>query len=137
MSHEQDRIRKKLEANPIVECNKIQHRFCPELFSMFGKVNDPRHQNYVDYSTRVMLGTMYYKSVAGISSMEEMTRTFNDETISQNLYRFMGEEARNYLPHGVTENDFLERLEPAELENIQQSIVHSMIRRKTFNRAKI
>ena len=31
MSREQDRIRKKLENNPIAECNKIQNRFCSEL----------------------------------------------------------------------------------------------------------
>lgn len=114
MSREQERIRKKLESNPIIECNKIQNRFCPELFSMFGKVKDPRHQSYVDYSARVMLGTMYYKSIAGISSMQEMTRAFNDERICRNLYRFMGEDAKEYLPHGVTENEFLERLEPKE-----------------------
>lgn len=41
MSREQERIRKKLENNPIAECNKIQNRFCPELFSMFGRVKDP------------------------------------------------------------------------------------------------
>ena len=104
---------------------------------MFGKVDGPRHQSYIDYSTRVMLGTMYYKSIAGISSMQEMTRAFKDETISRNLYRFMGEDARDYLPHGVPENDFLERLEPAELEKIQQNIVYSMIRRKTFDRANV
>lgn len=34
MSREQERIRKKLENNPIAECNKIQNRFCPELFSI-------------------------------------------------------------------------------------------------------
>ena len=137
MSREQERIRRKLEDNPIVECNKIQNKFCPELFSMFGRVKDPRHQSYVDYPVKVMLGTMYYKCIAGISSMQEMTRAFNNETISRNLYRFMGEDARDYLPHGVTENDFLERLEPEELENIQQNIVYSMIRRKTFDGAKI
>ena len=48
MSREQERIRRKLEDNPIVECNKIQNKFCPELFSMFGRVKDPRHQSYVD-----------------------------------------------------------------------------------------
>ena len=124
MSREQERIRRKLEDNPIVECNKIQNKFCPELFSMFGRV-------------KVMLGTIYYKCIAGISRMQEMTRAINNETISRNLYRFMGEDARDYLPHGVTENDFLERLEPEELENIQQNIVYSMIRRKTFDGAKI
>ena len=137
MSREKERIRKKLENNPIVECNKIQNRFCPELFSMFGKVKDPRHQSYVEYSARVMLGTMYYKSIGGISSMQEMTRAFNDERICRNLYCFMGEDAKEYLPHGVTENEFLERLEPKELENIQQNIVYSMIRRKTFENARV
>ena len=48
MSREQERIRRKLEDNPIVECNKIQNKFCPELFSVFGRVKDPRHQSYVD-----------------------------------------------------------------------------------------
>ena len=137
MSREQERIRKKLENNPVAECNRIQNRFCPGLFSMFGSVKDPRHQSYIDYSARVMLGTMYYKSIAGISSMQEMTRTFNDERICRNLYRFMGEHEKDYLPHGVTENEFLERLDPGELETVQQNIVYSMIRRKTFDNAKV
>ena len=137
MSREQERIRKKLENNPIAECNKIQNRYCPELFSMFGRVKDPRHQSYIDYSSRVMLGTMYYKSIAGISSMQEMTRTFNDEKICRSLYTFMGEDAKEYMPHGVTENEFLERLDPRELESVQQNIVYSMIRRKTFDNARV
>ena len=137
MSREQERIRKKLENNPIAECNKIQNRFCPELFSMFGSVNDPRHQSYIDYSSRVMLGTMYYKSIAGISSMQEMTKTFIDENICRNLYTFMGEDVKEYMPHGVTENEFLERLDPEELETVQQNTVYSMIRRKTFDNAKV
>lgn len=137
MSREQERIRRKLEDNPIVECNKIQNKFCPELFSMFDRVKDPRNQSYIDYSSRVMLGTMYYKSIAGISSMQEMTRTFNDERICRNLYRFMGENAKDYMPHGVTENEFLERLDPEELEAVQQNTVYSMIRRKTFDNARV
>lgn len=137
MSREQERIRKKLENNPIVECNKIQKKFCPDLFPMFGKVADPRHQSYIEYSSRTMLGTLYYKSIAGIESMQEMTRAFNDEKISKNLYGFMGEAEKAYLPHGVTENEFLEKLDPEELEDIQQNIVYSMIRRKTFDNARV
>lgn len=137
MSREQQRIRKKLEKNPIVECNKIQNKFYPELFSMFEKVADPRHQSYIDYSARVMLGTLYYKSIAGIQSMQEMTRAFNDVMVCENLYSFMGEDKKEYLPHSVTENEFLARLEPEELERIQQNIVYTMIRRKTFNNARV
>lgn len=137
MSREQERIRKKLENNPIVECNKIQKKFCPKLFSMFGEVADPRHQSYIKYSSRTMLGTLYYKSIAGISSMQEMTRAFNNEKVCKNLYGFMGEDENEYLPHGVTENEFLERLNPEELDAIQRNIVYSLIRRKTFDNARV
>ena len=137
MSRERDRIAKRIEKNPVVECNKIQKKFYPELFMKFGQVIDPRHSSYIDYSSKVMLGTVYYKGIAGISSMQGMTRAFNDETVAGNLYRFMGDEAKEYLPHGVTVNEFLERLDPLELEKIQTNIVYRMIRRKTFDEAKV
>ena len=105
MGREQDRIRKKMEQNPIRECNRIQKRFCPELFSWFGNAKDPRHQSYIDYSIKTMLGTMYYKCIGGIESMQEMSRKFNDDNVCRNLYHFMGEKAKEYLPHGVTENE--------------------------------
>ena len=137
MSRERDRIAKKMEKNPVVECNKIQKKFYPELFKKFEQVTDPRNTSYIEYSTRVMLGTVYYKGIAGISSMQEMTRAFNDKNLVNNLYYFMGSTSKEYLPHGVTENEFLERLDPTELENIQADIVYQMIRRKTFDDAKV
>lgn len=123
MSRERDRIAKKMEKNPVVECNKIQKKFYPELFKKFEQITDPRNKSYIEYSAREMLGTIYYKGIAGISSMQEMTRVFNDENVVKNLYTFMGTSPKEYLPHGVTENEFLERLEPTELENIQSDIV--------------
>ena len=48
--------------------------------------------------------------------MQEMTRQFNDEKVVENLYSFMGESRKEYLPHGVTENEFLKRLDLLELE---------------------
>ena len=137
MSREQERSKRKLEKNPVIECNKIQKKFCPELFLMFGTVDDPRHKSYIEYSARTMLGTLYYKSIAGISSMQEMTRAFNDDVVCENLYKFMGDERKEYLPHGVTENEFLSKLNPEELEKILQKMVYSMIRRKTFEDARI
>ena len=53
-----------------------------------------------------MLGTLYYKSIAGIASMQEMTRVFNNEKVCKNLYGFMGEDRKEYLPHGVTDIPF-------------------------------
>lgn len=137
MSRERDRIAKRLEKNPAQECNRIQKKFYPELFSKFEQVTDPRHSSYIEYSSKEMLGTVYYKGIAGISSMQEMTRKFNEETVVGNLYSFMGSKAKEYLPHGVTVNEFLERLDPMELEEIQSDIVYRMIRRKTFDDAKI
>ena len=58
MSRERDRITKRLEKNPVIECNKIQRKFYPELFSKFEQVTDPRNKSYIEYSTRVMLGGM-------------------------------------------------------------------------------
>ena len=137
MSREKERIRKRLEKNPIAECNKIQRRFIPELFSMFDEVADPRHQSYIKYDTREMLGTMYYKCIGGISSMQGMTREFNNDNVVNNLYSFMNRTVKDFLPHGVTENDFFEKLNPKELEKIQQDIVYSMIRRRTFDDARV
>ena len=137
MSREQDRIKKKLEKNPIIECNKIQQKFYPELFKRFTEVNDPRHQSYIEYSIKTMLGTLYYKCIGGISSMQEMTRKFNDESVAKNLYAFVGDKKQDYLPHGVTINELLEKLDPEELENIQKDIAYSMIRRKTFDDARV
>ena len=66
-----------------------------------------------------------------------MTWQFNDEKVMGNLDSFMGESRKEYLPHGVTENEFLERLEPLELEKMQKDIAYSMIRRKSFNDARV
>ena len=137
MGRERDRIVKKREINPVVECNKIQSRFYPELFTKFEEVKDPRHSSYIDYSCREMLGTLYYKGIAGISSMQGMTREFTDERITSNLYEFMGSSSKEYLPHGVTLNEFLERVEPSQLEKVQKDIAYKMVRRKTFDDAKV
>ena len=137
MSREQERIRKNLEKNPVVECNKIQKKYYPKLFEKFAGVKDPRNQSYIEYSTKTMLGTLYYKYIGGISSMREMTRKFNEEKIVENLYSFLEDEKKDFLPHGVTENEFLSKLDPEELEKIQKDIAYTMIRRKTFDEAKV
>ena len=96
----------------------------------------PWHSSYIDYNNKEMLGTVY-RRIVGISSMQEMTRKFNDDTVVKNLYHFMGSAPKEYLPHGLTVNDFLEKLEPSELEEIPSDIVYKMIRRKIFDDAKV
>lgn len=137
MSRERERISRKRETNPIVECNKIVKRFYPTLFEQFQKVEDPRNRSYITYDCKEMLGTVYFKGIAGISGMQEMTRSFNDEAVVENLYKFMNGGNHEYLPHGVTVNELLERLDPKELERIQSDLVYQMIRRKSFDPAKV
>ena len=137
MNREQERAKRKLEKTPVVECNKIQNKYYPELFARFAEVDDPGNQSYIEYPVRVMLGSMYYKCIGGISSMQEMTRKFNDDAVVEDPYSFMSEEKKEYLPHGVTENEFWARLNPEELEKIQKDIAYSMIRRKTFDDARV
>ena len=42
--------------------------------------NDPRHQSYIEYSIKTMLGTLYYKCIVVISSMQEMTKNKTEFT---------------------------------------------------------
>lgn len=136
MGREQERARRKLERNPVVECNRIREKYFPELFHDFAGVKDPRHQSYTDYSGRVMLGSVFYKGIAGLSSMQSMTYEFNKESVARNLTHFLGEEEKDYLPHGVTVNEYMERLDPEELQEVIQKQVYGLIRGKSFYDAR-
>ena len=136
MSREQERIRRKLENNPVLECNKIKNRYCPDLFHDFADTKDPRNQSYTEYSNDELLGTIFYKGIAGIESMQSMTYEFNRERVVENLFRFMGRKEKEYLPHAVTVNEYFERLDPDELQKVQQKQVCGLNRSKAFYDAR-
>ena len=136
MGRAEVRASRALEKNPIEACNEVQRKFCPDLFNNFGQITDPRHQSYITYTGRVMLGQMYYKGIAGITSMQDMTYEFNKPKIVKNMASFMGAEIDDYLPHHVTENEYLEQLNPNELQDTIQDMVYDLIRRKGFYDAR-
>lgn len=136
MSREQERIRRKLENNPAMECNKIRNRYCPDLFHDFADTKDPRNPSYTKYSNDELLGTMFYKGIAGIESIQMMTYEFNRERVVENLYRFMERKEKEYLPHAVTVNEYFEKLDPEELQKVQQKQVYGLIRSKVFYDAR-
>ena len=136
MGRKEERIKKQMEKNPVVECNKIQKRFCPKLFQRFAETQDPRHQSYIEYSSKVMLGTVYYKGIGGITSMQDMTGKFNNTETVSNIMSFLGEKETEFLPHGVTINEYFAELESTQLQEVQQSMVYDLIRKKTFNDAR-
>lgn len=136
MGRAEVRAARALEKNPIEACNEVQRKFCPDLFNKFGQIVDPRHQSYITYTGKTMLGQIYYKGIAGITSMLDMTDKFNKPSIVKNMASFIGVKLDDYLPHHVTENDYLERLNPNELQETIQDTVYDMIRRKSFYDAR-
>lgn len=136
MGRKEARLAAAREKNAAVECQKIQIRYVPELMTYFSETEDPRNSSYITYSNRIMLSTLYHKGIGGIVSMQEMTSQFNKEIVVTNIYTLTGEEAREYLPHHVTLNEYLERLDPGELEGVLHKICYESIRRKSFNDAR-
>ena len=47
-----------------------------------------------------------------------------------------GRKGKEYLPHAVTVNEYFERLDPVELQKVQQKQVYGLIRSKTFYDAR-
>lgn len=48
----------------------------------------------------------------------------------------LGTEEREDVPHYVTINECLEKLDPTELEGLRKAMVYTLIRKKSFNEAK-
>ena len=136
MGRKENRLAAALERNPIVECNRVRNKYIPNFMDMLSQTADPRNQSYITYSNCVMLSTMIYKEIGGIESMQQMSEKFNKKQVVENLYAFAGEPAKEYLPHHVTENEYLERLDPGELQHILQQICYANIRRKSFYGAR-
>ena len=135
VGREQERMKRKLETNPVIEYNLIQKKFCPDLFKQFSETSSLRDQSYILYNSRVMLETVYYKGIAGLSSVRAMTYEFNSGQVTGNILEFLGEERSEFLPHGVTVNEYLDRLDSNQIQGIQQSLVYDLIRRRTFDEA--
>ena len=136
MGRREIRLKSVLEKNAAVQCHKIQRKYIPELLDYFSQTADPRNVSYISYTNRMTLSTLYHKGIGGIVSMQDMTTEFNKETVVENICSFSGEKPREYLPHHVTINEYLERLDPKELENVLYKICFECIRRKSFNDAR-
>mgnify|MGYP003826406971 FL=1 len=122
--------------NEIKEFLKIQAHYFPELIQDIKNVMDSRNQSYITYEIEVILYMMILKNVCSIESMQEMSDEFNIDECVKNIYKILGLEEREYLPHYVTVNDCLKKLDNTELEKLRKKMIYGLIRKKSFDHAK-
>lgn len=132
---EKREIKRKLKRE-IEEFLKIQNHYFPELIEDIKKVLDGRNQSYITYEIEVILYMMILKNVCSIASMQEMNEKFNEDECIKNIYKILGLEEKEWLPHYVTINECLSKLNPEELEKIRKRMIYGLIRKKSFDHAK-
>lgn len=130
---ERRREKKKHERDFAVFC-RITGRYFPDFIQWLQEVRDPR--KFWTYETEVMLMTVIMKNICCISSMRKMTDEFPDEGCVENLCRILKVEPHEFLPHYVTVNEFLSRLDPKELERLRKTMIRTLLRRRKFDGAK-
>ena len=132
---ERRELKRKLKKE-IAEFLKIQNHYFPELIEDIKKVMDGRNQSYITYEIEVILYMMILKNVCSIVSMQEMNEVFNEDECVKNIYKILGLEEQDWLPHYVTVNECLSKLNPEELEKIRKRMIYGLIRKKSFDGAK-
>ena len=136
MTRAEKRAIKNQIRNAIKEFLKIQAHYFPDLIEDIKKMMDERNQSYVTYEIEVIIFVMILKNICSIESMQEMNESFNEDTCVKNIYRVLGLEEKDYLPHYVTINECLNKLDNNELEKIRKKMICGIIRKRSFEYGK-
>lgn len=136
MTRAEKRAIKNQIRNAIKEFLKIQAHYFPDLIEDIKKVMDERNQSYVTYEIEVIIFVMILKNICSIESMQEMNESFNEDTCVKNIYRVLGLEEKDYLPHYVTINECLSKLDNKKLEKIRKKMIYGIIRKRSFEYGK-
>jgi hypothetical protein len=123
--------------NTCGELYGIIRHFFPELIALFHKVNDPRHQSYITYQRHVILFVRVLAVVFHIESMRKMTEAFDRDACAENVKNMLNAENLSELPHWSTINNYLEKLDPKEVEAIIHKLVSHLIRMRSFEGSRI
>ena len=135
MKRKEQRLLKKLEIEPVKGFTNTQKHFYVSLQKRLNDVKDPRDKRYTIYNSSTLLGTCLTKNICGIPTMQQMTAAFNNENCIQNISAFV-DNKNEELPHYVTLNDYLKKLNPSELQKVRKDILYHLIRMKTFDNAR-
>jgi hypothetical protein len=120
----------------MVEFLKIQNHYFPDLIEDIKEVLDGRHQSYIEYEIEVVLYTTMLKNVCSIVSMQEMSKKFDEEECTNSIYRILGIDEKKTLPHYVTINECLAKLNSEELEKVRKKMIYNLMRKKSFDNAR-
>jgi hypothetical protein len=123
---------KNQEENQLREFLKYQNHFLKEIYKQLKSVEDPRHPSYIKYGIDEILMTLIFKNICNIKSMTQMTNEFNTTATIENFKLLLDDAKIEEIPHYVTINELLKKLETTELEKIRKEIIKDIIRRKTF-----
>lgn len=132
---EQRKLRNELK-NEIAQFFKIQNHYFPQLIEDIRKVLDKRNQSYTKYEIEVIIYVMILKNVCSIESMKEMTSEFNRDELVKNVYKILKLDPKEYLPHYVTINECLSKLDSEELEKIRKNMIYGILRKRSFQNAR-
>jgi len=136
MTRAEKREIKRTIKREVAEFLKIQDHYFPDMIRHIKEVMDQRNQSYITYEIEVILYVMILKNVCSIVSMQELSDSFNEDDCVKNIYKILGLEEKDYLPHYVTINECLSQLDTQELEKIRKKMIYGLIRKKSFDGAK-
>lgn len=134
MTRSERRREKKKYGKDFAAFCRIMNQYFPQFSEWLGELEDPG--KFWTYETEVMLMTVIMKNICSISSMQKMTDEFLEDGCVKNLCRILGVQPHEFLPHYVTINEFLSRLDTAELECLRKRMVCALLRKRKFEGAR-
>ena len=134
MTRAERRNEKKKYEKDFASFCRIMKLYFPDFIDWLSSLKDPR--KFWTYETEVMLMTVVMKNVCSIDSMQQMVDEFMKDECVINLCMTLGVPVHEFLPHYVTINEFLSKLDTEELEKLRSQMIHALLRRRKFEDAR-
>jgi len=135
MTRAERRNEKKKYGKDFASFCRILKLYFPDFIVWLSNLKDPR--KFWTYETEVMLMTVIMKNVCCIDSMQQMTDEFLKDECVKNLCTALSVPEHEFLPHYVTINAFLSKMDTEELEKLRSQMIHALLRRRKFEDARL
>lgn len=116
---------------------KSSNHFFPELLEKLSEVKDPRKAGAITYRPEELLYEGLLKKAAAIPSMRQMDQAFNTKECIRNVYQVLGTKEKENLPHHDTLNDYLEKVEPSELEKVRDYMTGRLLKGRALEHYRL